>query len=450
MQFKLYKKSAFKILINIYWLIVEKFSRIFFGLLGTLFIARYLGAEKFGIISFSIAYVDLFSVIATLGLPTITVRELVKNPNDANVILGTVGLSKFASGILIYFLSILVIYFFRKGDDLAINTVMILGTISIFKFSDISVYWFDSVVKSKYTSYSIFLALLTTTIIKFILIIYRGEYYSFIYVTTAEKILIGAFLLFSLNRWGKKLADLKFKLSLIIDLLKDSWPLLISSLSIIIYMRVDQIMLGKMIGDYDVGIYSIGVKFTEIFSLLPFAIINSVFPSIIRAKEYNNKVYLKRIQNLYNFITFISFIYALFIFINSEFIINLLFGSNYSGSITVSRIYCWSCIFISMGVARAKWIVSENYQYLTFWFILVGTIINVIGNYYFIPYFGAKAAAFTSLITQVITVLVTPFLFKKLRISVKMLIQSLNPINWFLSLREMKKLFFNEGDKYFD
>jgi len=384
---KLYKSSFIKILINIYWLILEKFSRILFGLLGTLFIARYLGVEKFGVISFSMSYVDLFAVIATLGLPSIAVRELVKKPNDANIILGTVGLSKFASGILIYFVSILVIYFFRKGDDLAINTVMIIGTISIFKFSDISVYWFDSVVKSKYTSYSIFLALLTTTIIKFILIIYRSEYYSFVYITTAEKLLIGVFLLFSLNKWGKNLTELKFNFSLMRDLLKDSWPLLISSLSIIIYMRVDQIMLGKMIGDYDVGIYSVGIKFTEIFSLLPLAIINSLFPSIIRAKEYNNEVYLKRIQNLYNFITFISFIYALFIFINSEFIINLLFGSNYSASITVSRIYCWSCIFISMGLARGKWIVSENYQYLTFWFILVGTIINVIGNYYFIPYF---------------------------------------------------------------
>ena len=145
---KLYKSSFIKILINIYWLILEKFSRILFGLLGTLFIARYLGVEKFGVISFSMSYVDLFAVIATLGLPSIAVRELVKKPNDANIILGTVGLSKFASGILIYFVSILVIYFFRKGDDLAINTVMIIGTISIFKFSDISVYWFDSVVKS--------------------------------------------------------------------------------------------------------------------------------------------------------------------------------------------------------------------------------------------------------------------------------------------------------------
>jgi len=140
-----------KILENIGWLFFDKILRMGLGLLIGVWTARYLGPEQFGLLNFAIAFTWLFGAISTLGLPEIVVRDLVREPDTKLETLGTTAALLFLGGVLTYFLILITIFWIRPEDMLAKVIVAILGSVVLFKASEIAIYWFESQVTSKYT-----------------------------------------------------------------------------------------------------------------------------------------------------------------------------------------------------------------------------------------------------------------------------------------------------------
>ena len=65
---------------NAAWLIGERLGRILVGLLVTLWVARYLGPDQYGQLSFAMASAALMGAFAGLGLDQIVVRDIARNP----------------------------------------------------------------------------------------------------------------------------------------------------------------------------------------------------------------------------------------------------------------------------------------------------------------------------------------------------------------------------------
>jgi O-antigen/teichoic acid export membrane protein len=80
---------------NTSWLFGEKILRMIVGLFVGIWVARYLGPEQFGLLSYAQSFVGLFTAIATLGLDGIVVRELVKDPSRRDELIGTAFWLKF-------------------------------------------------------------------------------------------------------------------------------------------------------------------------------------------------------------------------------------------------------------------------------------------------------------------------------------------------------------------
>ena len=75
---------------NTSWLLGERVLRMIISLFVGIYVARYLGPERFGLLSYSVSFVWLFSSLASFGLNNILVRELVQSPEQRNNLLGTV------------------------------------------------------------------------------------------------------------------------------------------------------------------------------------------------------------------------------------------------------------------------------------------------------------------------------------------------------------------------
>ena len=80
---------------------VEQFFRISAGVLVGIWVARYLGPEKFGLLSYVLAFTAIFSGTARLGLDGIMVRELVNHPEKRDTYLGTAFWLKMLGGFLV-------------------------------------------------------------------------------------------------------------------------------------------------------------------------------------------------------------------------------------------------------------------------------------------------------------------------------------------------------------
>ena len=393
------RKNLHKILGNLRWLFIDKIFRMGAGLLIMLWIARYLGPEQFGVLNFAIAFVALFSVIAGLGLQTIVIRDILLDPSDQHEIVGTALVLQFIGGLVAYGLLILGILWLRPEDPLISSAVAILGSIFLFKSSEVAIYWFESQLLSRYVVFIQIACFVFFAAVKTILILRNMEFVYLIWAIVAEAQLAALLILFLFGKIGLRLNKLKASYFHAKKMLSDSWPELLSGIAVLMYMRIDQIMLGEIDGDKSVGIYSAALRLSEIWYFVPVTIAASVFPAIIRAKEYSEELYYKRMQQLFDLMVLLSLCLALPMTFMASDIVIVAFGREYEAAGEVLASHIWSSIFAFLGVASGKWLLAENRQILALQRTALGLLMNVVLNIFLIPSYGAVGAAWATLIS---------------------------------------------------
>ena len=368
-------------------------------------IVRYLGPEQFGLLSFAIAFTGMFGAFAALGLQGIVVRDIVRNPNCAPETLGTTAILQLIVGVAAYLIVLVAIVYLRPDDSIARTIVAILGSTMLLKASEISVYWFESKVLSKYNVWvqnGVFLVFAT---VKVILILEQASLIAFVWITLVEAVVLATILLGVVSKYGLLLTKLRVSIKRAKSLLKDSWPLLLSGISITIYMKIDQIMLGYMIGDEAVGIYSVACRISEVWYFIPGAFVASTFPAILEAKKRSDKQYYLRLQKLYDLMVVISLIVMLPMVFLSIHIVTLLFGEAYRDAGIILSFHIWGTIFVSLGLASGAWFTAENRQVLILQRTASGAVLNVALNLLLIPNFGAIGAAIATVASQAVSTL---------------------------------------------
>ncbi len=396
------------------------------GLLIMVWVARFLGPQQYGLLNFATAFVGLFGAVAALGLQTIVVRDIVRDATCKEETLGTAAVLQLGGGVLAYGLILATIFWLRPDDAVAKWLVAILGGMMLFKSSEVVMYWFESQVLSKYTVWVQNGSFLVFAAVKLALIFGNAPLVAFAWATFAEAALFAILLLVMLGLHGPGLRKLKASLARAKVLLADSWPLLLSGLAIATYMKIDQIMLGQMLGDDAVGIYSAATRISEVWYFIPMMIVSSVFPAILEAKKQSEDLYKMRLQRLYDLMVWLSLSVALPMTFLAGPIVVLLYGPSYAEAGTVLAIHVWASVFVFLGVASSQWFIAENRQILSFQRTLFGAVINVVLNYRFIPQFGVVGAAYATVLAQASVSLLYDFFQKETRPMFSMKIKSLS------------------------
>ncbi|OAG27032.1 flippase [Thermodesulfatator autotrophicus] len=384
---------------NTAWLFAEKILRMVVGLFVGVWVARYLGPERFGLLSYAQAFVGLFSAIATLGLDGIVVRELVKDESKRDVLLGTSFVLKLLGAFLV-FLVLAVAVRFTKNDAFTNLLIFIIASGLIFQSFNVIDLYFQSKVLSKFAVLANTISFLTSSLIKVVLLIIKAPLIAFAVVAVCDTFIAAIGYMFFYSKYGSgAFTKWKFNFEVAKSLLKDSWPLVFSGIVIMIYMRIDQVMIKNMLGDWSVGQYAAAVRLTEVFLFIPVIITKSLMPSVIKAKKISVKLYYDRLQSLYQFLIFIAFIIAVLVFFTRDELISLLYGEAYFKASKILGIYVWSNIFVYMNNASWQWYIAENLQYLASLRLGLGALANVLLNLYTIPRWGIAGAALATLIS---------------------------------------------------
>lgn len=388
-----------RILGNTGWLFADKVLRLSVGLFVGVWLARYLGPQQYGLLNYALAIVGLFGAVASLGLNGVVVRDLVTNHENAEVTLGTTFLLQFVGGVLAFCLACATVVYARPDDEMAKWVIAVMGLSLVFKAADVVKYWFESQVASRYVVWAesgIFLALAA---VKIGLILFEAPLIAFVWALFAESAL-AAIALLCVYAWrGGALSAWRVHSDRMRSLLRECWPLILSGLAIMVYMRIDQIMLGHMLGDEAVGIYSAAVRISELWYFIPTAIVASVFPSIIAAKKTSVRDYRQRLQKLYDLMVLLSLSVALPMTFLSEWVVGMIFGPDYLQAAGVLAIHIWSGLFVFLSIASGKWFLAEGLAVLAFKRNLYGALLNVLMNFWLIPIYGAKGAAVATLVS---------------------------------------------------
>ena len=418
-----------RITINIGWLFFDNFFRMFLAFIVSIFVIRYLGSKQYGILSYSTAYVALFSGLATLGLGGVVVRELVSLPEKKHLLLGTTFILRIISGLLLITLVVISIKIIRPGDSLTQTIVFIIAIGTLFEAFIGIEYWFQAQINSKFTVYSKSAALIISSILKIVAVLLGASLIIFAVITTINIFLYCLFLLYFYHITDGDIREWKFSSSLAYSLLRKSWPLMFSSVFVLMTMNIDKIMLGEMLGHSEVGIYSVAVLISTVIYFIPVAVGNSVAPALIQIrKDEGENNYLRKLQQVYNFMTKLSLLIILVFSLCSSLIIDVLFGPEFAVASKVLIVHIWTSLFVFHVSIRTQALVIENLQLYVSVYSLFTLITNIILNYILINNYGIIGAAYASLISWALTVLVLPLLFRNTRIAVPMFLKSFLPL----------------------
>lgn len=395
----IFKHNGFRrYFINTGWMFLGQVFSLSVSFFIGVWIARYLGPENYGILNYATAFVGLFGFIASLGIDAILNRELIKTPEKRDLLLGTAFRLKVIGGIAALILAIISILMSQ-------TTLLIQFLVIIFSFNFIlqainviSIY-FQSRVESKNNVKVSIISTLISSVLKIGVILLDKGVIWIMLVYILDFIWQWINFVYVYKRQGLKIKDWKFDNNLAKKILKNSWPLILAQAAGYIYLKVDQVIIGLMLGNYEVGLYAVAVKITEIWYFIPSIICSSLFPAIINAKLTDFKVYKKRLKNLYVLMFILSLFIAIIITFLAKPIMTVLFGNSYLESIAILKIYIWSSVGLFLSVAVNQYLISENSVKTIFGLNFLSMIINIGLNLWFIPYIGLLGAAWATLIS---------------------------------------------------
>lgn len=404
-----------KYFINTSWLFSEKILRMVVGLFVGIWVARYLGPEQFGLFSYAQSFVGLFLAFATLGLDGIVIRELVKDENRRDELLGTAFWLKLMGAFAVLLLLFSAVPFTSNEGETNL-LIFIIASATIFQSFNVVDMYFQSKVLSKYVVYTNMVSLLFSSIIKIILILSEASLLAFAWVVLFDSFILSAgFVYYLFKHTDVDFRHLKFNAVTAKVLLKDSWPLILSSIVISVYMKIDQVMIKEMLDSEAVGHYAAAVRLSEAWYFIPMVISASLFPAIVKAKKVSEALYYARLQKLYDLMVWMALAIALPMTFMSDLLIELLYGIAYSEAAAVLMIHIWAGVFVFLGVASGKWFVAENLQLLSMWRTFFGILVNVLLNIFLIPQYGITGAAFATLISQVVAAYLFDVFYYKTR-----------------------------------
>jgi len=390
-------KNYFKndILKNVGWLFFDKFFRLGVGLFVGIWVARYLGPGNFGLWNYSIAVVAILSAFSTLGLDQVLVKNLVEDQSNEDKLMGTAFFLRFFGALLAVAISCTYIYVQNKPFLLLIT--FLTGLNLVFQSFDVIDLKLQSVLKSRVSVIIKNSAFTITSILKLAVIIEKGSLIAFVIISFIEVMLGALGLILSYNL--SKVLKWHINGDYARKLLRECWPLILSGIIIMLYVRLDQVMIGNMLNTTSVGLYSVSVKFSELWYFIPTAFVGSFFPKLIQVrgdKVRYEKLCLKLLKTLF----IISFFIAIAVSLFAQKLIGSLYGPSFIASAFALKISIWTAIFVFWGVSAGNMLVIENLNKHNLYKSLQGLLLNIVLNLILIPRLGINGAAIATLISQ--------------------------------------------------
>lgn len=400
---------------NTSWLLFGRIAQMVLQFLVGVFSARYLGPENYGTINYVASFITFFTSFCGLGLNGVIVSEFVNHPEEEGKIVGSAVLMRFAVSLLSVIAFLSLIYAVDGKSNNEIFIVAVLQSVQLpFSSLDTINYWYQSKFLSKFSSIFQTAAYFLVSVYKVYLLLTHKSIYWFAFSSSLDIILLS--ILYFIGYEKQKTQRLGFSFATSKRLLKGCIPFILASVMMYIYSQTDRIMIKQMLGSTAlVGLYTASTVITNLISFIPVSFIDSARPLIMEAKNDSEQKFNLRIRQTVALVSWICFLYGLFIVFFAPLLIKLLYGAEYTGATETLRIMVWADAFSFIGGIRSIWLICEKKNKYVLFLSAIGAVTNVVLNFALIPKWGINGAAFATLITQFLSNLIYPSFFRETR-----------------------------------
>lgn len=404
-----------KIVRNVFWALLGKVVNMFGNLFVGILVARYLGPSQYGLMNYVISYVAIFTIIASFGLSNIEVRELARTPERKNTIMGTCISMRFFFATLGYML-IFSTVIASNTDRFTTVMILVYGLTLYSNCFEVIRNYFTSIVKNEYVVKSEISRTIIGAIIKIALLFLHAPLEYFIIATLFDTILVASGYCLSYSYTVGNISEWKFDKTIIPFFVKQAFPLLLSGAAVIIYQRIDQIMIGNMIDNESVGYFATAGKFLDIVLFLPGVLTQTVTPMLIKTKENGNTdEYATKCKQFISIVVWISIFLAVFVSLSAYWVIRYTYGEEYLMAIPVLQIMAWKTVGMALSSSGGQIIIIDRIQKWAVIRNLLGCITCIILNFLLIPQYGIIGSSIVTVLTVFVSGFVANYLIPPYR-----------------------------------
>ena len=398
---------------SVMWLLAEKLLALVLSFTVTLAVARHLMPELFGRLSFLVALVSLAAPLMALGLNSLISRELVVRPKDNDSIVGSALTIRLISGLLVAtFGGLLAIQILPSGDALMLTMLLVASIANAALVID---FWLQSHLANRQGALLRLAVLVFFSACRIVAVALAADLAVFVYLLAAEFVALGLGYMTVYQRLTGGLLQLTASVKECRGLLADSRWLFFSGVAAVLYLKVDQVLLGFMVDDEAVGIYAVAARFSEGWYFVPAALVTSYFPQLISKRNSDNDSYAMDIQKLNDFLFVVALTIALAVSASAQWLVPWLFGEAYTECVPILLVHIWAAVLVFMRALLSKWLITEDLLRLSLLSQASGAITNSLLNLFLIPRYGALGAAYATVISYLVAGYGILFLHKQLR-----------------------------------
>lgn len=377
-------------------LLAANIASFVLGFFFTMYVARYLGAEGFGALSFAVALTAILGVFADFGLMMLMTREIARDRALAPKYLGNIAVIKTILGIMTFGLIALTVNLMGYPRETT-NVVYFIGLSVVFNSLSLMFYAvFRAYERMEFEALGLVLNGAVALAGGLYAISHDSgvEGFALVYLT-ASAVSLGYGFVISI--WRFAVPRIEVDLRFWGEALKQAWPFGLGLLFAAAYAWVTPVMLSWMKGDEAVGLYSAAYRLVYMIQVVPLAYLTAVFPSMSRFHVTSKEFLRFSYERSFKYMFIIGVPIAVGTTVLAGKIILLIFGEGYYQSVVPLQILGWSVIFLFVTGVFGNLFQSTNRQVIAAAIVAATTVLNIVLNTVLIPGYGATGASISML-----------------------------------------------------
>ncbi len=365
----------------------------------TLVLARGLGQEGFGTYSFVGVYIFFFSFLVDLGMERVVTRGLAEAPERLGRLLGNALMLRLALAAVAVIAAYVVALLLDVSGE--VRYCILLAALGLPLSVDIL---FRSYFQSQYQVHYIYFITLPSTVsflgLAALCVHWSLPVHAIFYAGLLNAgVTLGLLLVITLPRIR---LSLRPEPALMRELLRDAGEVGLFVLLFMLAMRIDQILLFKLRGAGEVGRYAVGVRVTEALSILPEALMMTVFPVLASTRVSAPERFEQTYRLAFKYLSAVILPVALLLTILRREFVTGVFGVAYGDSTAPLVILAWGMFFAYAGSVYLNLLIIGHRQRLLLLVSGVAVAVNIAVNLWLIPVYGATGAAWATFIANAV------------------------------------------------
>lgn len=392
-------KTKEAIMQNLFWSVLGKVVNLLSGLLVGIIVARYLGPEQYGLMDYVISYVFLFQTFAAFGLDAIEIREEARGAEPYQKIIGTAFGLKVFFGFL-FIIVVIATSWYMDADCYTTFLIAIYSLVIVLNSFSVIRNYFTAIVQNEYVVKAEIVRTLIGIAIKVVLLLFSASLTWFLLAYMFDFVLVSSGYGMAYHAKVGRMREWRFDFKYAKFLLWESFPLLLTNTAVIVYQRIDHVMIGQMIDKESVGYYSVASRFVEVLIYIPMMLAQTITPVLVRIREHGEHEYILKGQQFMNISLWSSFAAAALTSLLAYWIVRFTFGTAYLPAVAILQVMAFKAASVALSNTAGAMLITEGLQRYAIFRDALGCIVCVCLNYYFLPRYGILAAAWISIVSN--------------------------------------------------